>query len=116
MSDESFLKRFKQRLSQSKQQMLESKLEGASLFRELCKIVCCFYSLDFDEDDEDNEAQNVNDSNGTIQASREIKRDQVKVQALENFTANIDIPYMFTELLKEFLHAKSNLKEVCSIY
>jgi hypothetical protein len=113
LTDDSFVKRFKQRLNQSKQQMLESKLEGASLFRELCKILCNFYSLDFDdENDEDIEAQNVNDSNRTIQASREMKRDQVKIQALESFTANTDIPNVFTELLKEFINAKSNLKEV----
>jgi hypothetical protein len=113
LSDELFLKRFKQRLNQSKQQMLESKLEGASLFRELCKIVCSFYSLDFDDDDDD-EAKNVNDSNRTIQASREMKREHVKIQALESFTVNVDIPNMFTELLKEFINAKSSLKEVSS--
>jgi hypothetical protein len=61
LKDESFLNKLKQKMNISKQLMLESKLEGASAFREICKLVCNLLAIEFGENDNENEEDNSED-------------------------------------------------------
>ncbi len=108
IKEENFLQRLKKKLQVAKNLMLEGKIEGASIFRELCKILCNLLSIEFneyvtdDEDDDDNNALNKNELKKSIFLKQML--------AFENFCNFLDIPQFFSDLLKQFLNEKSNLK------
>ena len=108
IKEENFLNRLKQKLQVAKNLMLEGKIEGASIFRELCKILCNLLSIEFneyvtdDEDDDDNNALNKNELKKSIFLKQML--------AFEHFCNYLDIPQFFSDLLKQFLNEKSNLK------
>lgn len=61
LKDESFLNKLKQKMNSSKQLMLDSKLEGASAFREICKLICNLLAIEFGEGENENDDENSED-------------------------------------------------------
>ena len=103
IQDEAFIVKLKQRLVSSKGLMLDGKVEGASVFRELCKILCSLVSIQFNDDEE--------------APHREADRYHLfvaQIKSLEGFCNTLELPQFFTELLKHLLNDKTNknLKQV----
>lgn len=77
MKDESFLLKLKQRLLNSKTQMLDGRIDGASIYREVCRIISNLLSIRFDDDadyeDEDDNDKTLSASTATLKASAAIK-------------------------------------------
>ena len=126
IQDTSFLNRFKQSLFNSKTQMLEAKIEGASMFRELCKILCNLLTIEFGDEEDDEEELNESMSpktQGDLKKSKistarnkkpadlDAKQTQLlQIQNFEKFCNFLELPQFFTELFKQFLNEKSNFK------
>lgn len=137
MKDDSFLNKIKQKLTTSKSLMLDSKIEGASLYRDLCKLLSNLLSIDFDDEEDSlnssSETIKPNESQNKIKSksSRSLANSKMnentenlnkntsrQLKLMENFTIYLDIPLFFIDLLKLFIHDKSSLKslkEVCLI-
>ncbi len=98
LTDDMFVKRLKTKLYASKSLMLDGKLEGASVFRETCKIICNILSLTYDDDNDES-------------SSNEFFME--KLQLFEKFCTFLEIPQVFLILLKQTID-KTNviLKEV----
>lgn len=127
MKDESFLSRLKQRLISSKTSMLEGKLDGASSFREMCKIICNLLSFQFNEDDDDDEDTVTDLNNIKVDKSKKsTARNQTiatatttdpkyllfvkRMQMFENFCTHLELPQQFSDLLKQLSNEKSGNK------
>ena len=84
--------------------MLEGKLEGASVFREVCKIICNLLTLTYQDDDGNEEEQEEDDKNFLY-----------KIQTFEKFCNYIDLAHVYMSLLKQLLDKNSTtLKDVSS--
>ena len=110
MTDEIFLNKLKQKLLLSKTLIVESKLEGASLYRDLCKLLNNFLSIEFDElyddDEEDTTVIQISKS-----LSKTIKNAPAGRMALfEFFCSYLELPQFFIDFLKLTISSKSNLK------
>ncbi len=121
IQDDSFLNRLKHRLNQSKLLMIDCKIEGASMFRDVCKILSNLLSIEFDSDDE--ETMNEEDNNDIIVSSlsKTLKPESSKINdksisskiikttdnkqrhLIEKFCNYLELPNYFVELLKDFL-------------
>jgi hypothetical protein len=136
IQDDSFLARLKNRLNQSKNLMFDSKIEGASMFREVCKILSNLLSIEFDDEDEDDVTMNEEDNNDIIVSSlsKTLKAESSKaneksisskiikttdnkqLQLIEKFCSYLELPNFFIDLLKEFLvnDKSANIKNLKS--
>ncbi len=94
--------KLKAKLSNSKNLMLEGKLEGASVFREVCKIVCNLLTITYQDEDEEQK----DDEDYFFQ----------KIQIFEKFCSFIDLANIFMAILKQMLDKNFVvLKEVTNI-
>ena len=120
LKDVSFLGRLKHRLTTAKSLMFEAKIEGASMFRDLCKILCNLLSIEFNEFDDQDEYNNENeqDNSDSVVNSKKLKnKNETKtnmffeqMKSFEHFCSFLELPQFFTDLLKQFQNEKSNLK------
>ena len=123
MRDEAFVARLRKRFANSRALMLESKLEGAAMFRDLCKIVSCLLSIEFDEDDDEGEGEDdARASKQQVTASKHSSRlinpresarskrttSGNKLSSLETFCNAAEVPGLFVDLLKELLNNNNN--------
>ena len=118
--------------------MLEGKLEGASVFRETCKILCNLLAFQFSEEDDADEEEETtlreednrkNDPASSKKSSVRVDKSkkltartqannndprfvlfQKRMQSFENFCSYLDLPHFFAELIKQLLNDKSNSK------
>ena len=77
--------------------MLEGKLEGASTFREVCKIVCNLLTITYQDDDGNPEDDPEADENNFL----------IKIQIFEKFCNFIDLAHVYMSILKQLLMDKS---------
>ncbi len=107
MHDEALLLRLKQRFVQARSAMLESRMEGAAMFREVCKILCSLLSISFGEGEND-----LDES--TLKADDDrFAQFQSRIQMLEDFCRLLEIPETFLALQNDLLATdKAILKEV----
>jgi hypothetical protein len=134
IQDDSFLNRLKHRLNQSKTLMFDCKIEGASMFRDVCKILSNLLSIEFDDEDEETMNEEENDDIIVSSLSKTLKPESSKVneksisskilkttdnkqlQLIEKFCSCLDLPNFFIDLLKDFsLNEKTtNIKNLKS--
>ena len=111
LQDEVFLARLKQRLAHSKALMLEGKLEGAAAFREICKILCNLLSIQFNDDEEmDESTVKLEDNTEMTEEQKEEERYATfrrRLQSLESFCRQLEIPQFFLELAKQLMGAST---------
>ncbi|CAF0816845.1 unnamed protein product, partial [Brachionus calyciflorus] len=109
LMDESFLNRIKLKLQSAKQLMLDCRLEGASQFRDLCRLVTNLLSIQVEIDVEE-----VDSSSQTVKANELVNKkfDTSQLRLLENFVNSLDIARYFFDLLKLFLSDRANLKSL----
>lgn len=115
LQDEAFLAKLKQRLLAAKSLMLEARIEGASLFRELCKILCNLVSIEFNEEDEDEDSNSE-----VVSQSKKIKLSVKKersvyskrILAFEHFCNHLELPQFFTDLMRQLQSNAKISKEV----
>lgn len=106
--DEAFLGRLKQRLVVAKGLMLEARIEGAAMFRDVCKILCHMMSLHLGGDDELRESTLKPEQQEATYASF-----QKRLRALEHLAQLIDLPRQFITLLDQLVGLeKTQLTEV----
>jgi hypothetical protein len=120
LKDVSFLGRLKQRLITAKSLMFEAKIEGASMFRDLCKILCNLLSIEFNEFDENEDSDENEQNSDSVVNSKKLKASNKKeintnmfleqMKSFEYFCNYLELPQFFTDLMKQFLNEKSNLK------
>ncbi len=109
MRDEGLLSRLKQRCIQSRSLMLEGKLEGAAMFREVCKILCNLLSINFNESDNDLDESTLKADDNRFGLF------QGRIKMLEDFTRLIEIPDFFLTLQADLLTSdRAVIKEVCT--
>jgi hypothetical protein len=103
ITDDPFLNKLKTKLFNSKSLMLEGKLEGASMFRECCKIICNLLTITY-QDDDVNEDDPEGEENNFL----------IKIQIFEKFCNFIDLAHVYMSILKQLLLDKnySFLKDV----
>lgn len=104
INDDPFLTKLKAKLFSSKTAMLEGHLEGASVFREVCKIICSLLTMTYQD-------ENLTDEEPDVQ--EEIFTQRIHV--FEKFCNFIDLAPTFINLLKQALDKGfTTLKEVIS--
>ena len=82
--------------------MLEAKLEGASTFREVCKIICNILTITY-QDEDVNEDDPQDEENNFL----------AKIQIFEKFCNFTDLAHVYMSLIKQLLEKSySFLKEV----
>lgn len=128
LKDELFLNKIKQKLNASKLLVLDSKIEGASLYRDLCRLLNNLLSIEFEElyeedDDEQDVEATLTNSKGVVKFSSKSKSKSARsnksnrLSLLEFFANFLDIPNFFIDFGKIFISNKQNirlLKEVNS--
>lgn len=100
IEDEHFLNKIKTKLLTSKNQMLEAKLEGASVFREVCTIICNLLSISYQQ-------EIISNDDADDDVSEEFLMQRLKV--FENFCNFIEIPQVFMSLLRHIIEKSSQL-------
>lgn len=119
LKDEKFLNRLKQKLLLSKSLIIDSKIEGASLYRDLCKVINNFLSIEFEElydDDEENEDNSSKSTSRRSSKNRPKTADLSRLILLEFFCNYLEIPVFFVEFLKLSISNKSNLKILKEVF
>ena len=128
LKDELFLNKIKQKLNASKLLILDSKIEGASLYRDLCRLLNNLLSVEFEElyeedDDEQDVEATLTNSKGVVKSSSKSKSKSARsnksnrLSLLEFFSNFLDIPNFFIDFGKIFISNKQLiriLKEVSS--
>lgn len=131
LKDELFLNKIKQKLNASKLLILDSKIEGASLYRDLCRLLNNLLSVEFEElyeedDDEQDVEATLTNSKGVVKSSSKSKSKSKSARSnksnrlslLEFFSNFLDIPNFFIDFGKIFISNKQIiriLKEVSSL-
>lgn len=135
MRDEIFLTKLKKKLNGSRVLVMEAKIDGASLYRDLCRLINNLLSVEFEEvyDDDDSDVDSDDENEGTLKKStlsskaaksasnRSRRLDENKMAAttrltsLEFFCTFLDIPGYFIEFCKSLVggsssHSKPGLK------
>lgn len=118
MRDEPFLLKLKQKLQTSKTLVLEGKIDGASMYRDICRVINNLLSVEFeevyddDDDDYDEEAGETITSKKEKEGSRSRRDGDMsnRLASLEYFCNYMDISGFFVEFLKMFISNKSNIK------
>jgi len=121
LKDELFLNKLKQKLNTSKLLILDSKIEGASLYRDMCKIMNNLISVEFEEvyDDDADSTLTTSPSKGdseslavkSVKTNRSRKEDlNSRLSSLEFFCNYLDIPQFFIEFSKFFISNKPSIK------
>jgi serine/threonine protein kinase len=120
-----FIQRLKQRLNVATKSMLDSKMDGASMFRETCRIIGNLISVQFEEEDDDEEDADTEDNTSTARTqkssylgtghktsrpttarnNKSTNENQFKkrLQGLQGFCHILEIPKVFSDLLTNFL-------------
>lgn len=106
LSDETFINKIKNKLQVAKQLMLEAKIEGASQFRELSKLLANLVSIQIEIDEQDSLSSTLKHDNSAK------KPDASQLAILEKFCSSIDLAKYFFDLLKLFLSDRPNLKSL----
>lgn len=106
MNDETFANKIKNKLQTSKQLMIEAKIEGASQFRELSKLISNLLSIQIEIDEQDSLSSTLKQDNSAK------KPDTSQLEILQRFCTNIDLAKYFFDLLKLFLSDRTNLKNL----
>ena len=128
LKDELFLNKIKQKLNASKLLILDSKIESASLYRDLCRLLNNLLSVEFEElyeedDDEQDVEATLTNSKGVVKSSSKSKSKSARsnksnrLSLLEFFSNFLDIPNFFIDFGKIFISNKQLiriLKEVSS--
>lgn len=128
LKDELFLSKIRQKLNASKLLVLDSKIEGASLYRDLCRLLNNLLSIEFEElyeedDDEQDVEATLTNSKGVVKSSSKSKSKSARsnksnrLSLLEFFSTFLDIPNFFIDFGKIFISNKQSirlLKEVNS--
>ncbi len=133
IQDDAFLARLKQRLNQSKMFMLDGNMEGAAMFRDLCKMICNLLSIEIGVQENsitDNQDIVVSSLSKTMKpsensitslsSSKNEKTKMIKILTVENvrqctekFCLILDLPNLFLDLIKELLfNDKPNFKNI----
>jgi hypothetical protein len=118
--------------------------KAASVFRELCKLICNFLSIQFDENDNESlDNSNVDDiitdrtltpkigrkqksltvksliSNNLSNKKNAIQLEnnerilyEKRLNSLEKFATILEIPKLFSDLLKQFISEKNKFKQL----
>jgi hypothetical protein len=112
MQDESFLKTINAKLVGSIGAMMEGRIEGASIYRELCKLIDKLLSIDVEFDSFDDD-----EGDGSTSPSLDTNRAESIAQiivCLEGFTRALNLPVVFINLMKNLLNNQqsSHLKSV----
>lgn len=106
MNDDTFTLKIKNKLQISKQLMIEAKIEGASQFRELSKLITNLLSIQIEIDEQDSLSSTLKQDNSSK------KPDASQLEILQRFSSNIDLAKYFFDLLKLFLSDRANLKNL----
>ncbi len=114
MFDESFLKTISQKLIISIDNTIGCKIEGASVFRDLCKLFEHFLSIGLEDTflNENSEKQEF------YSQSNICNNGQVSeiMCSIENFVIILNLPVVFIDFMKSLLSNKSlNLRNVSKI-
>lgn len=135
LRDEPFLSKLKQKLALSKTLVLECKIDGAALYRDVCKLINNLVSIEFDDlyDDEENTetGENLESSTNTLkpdQSQQVIKtkkstsdpkndaRFVARLRSLEHFCTYLEIPQCVAEFLKMLIGDRPQLKSLKEVY
>jgi hypothetical protein len=107
MFDDFFLKTLSQKLKISINNIYDGKIEGASVFRDLCKLFDFMLSIDCEIYNFQKEINEVGDD-----LNKSIINNE-SIRFVENFTKVLNLPIVFTDFLQTIISEKcSNLNSV----